>query len=167
MHREMVDKDGFPLDEMPMGTGTIRGHVTKLLTPAEAKARPNYKETVANEMGRFFQFASWGKPVPRFSVDPGARIHRCKMIYSVKHAEMDEIFQRDKARFIVQGCLRFTRDGKVRLERWYKTPGQYWAPVGSLAGLRVVSAFGVIQDIQNETIDLDSGYMQTEHELRD
>ena len=55
----------------------------------------------------------------------------------------------------------------ARLMHCYKTPGEFWASVGSLAGLRVVSAFGVIQNEKIETINLDSGYLQTEHQLKD
>ena len=56
-----------------------------------------------------------------------------KLIYSIKFTELDESVQKDKARIVVQGCIRILRDGRMMLDETFRRPGEFWAPVGSLA----------------------------------
>ena len=184
---EITDKHGHPIDEMPCGNhkecfraealfqpsleeamfGPREARVTKVLNLGEARKRPGYQAAMSKEVGRFLQFKSWGRPVPRCSVPGHAKIHRAKPIYGVKHWELPEEEQVDKARLIVQGNIRVTKEGKILLEKWFKRKGDYWAPVSSMSGLRLVVSCSVIQELELETIDLDSGYLQTETEQAD
>ena len=136
-------------------------HVVKVMALKEAKLkRPKYHETVAAEVGRHMEFATYGKPVPRSSVPIYAVIYRGKMIYGIKHWETPEL-HKDKARLVVQGCIRITKAGKVILEKHFKRPGEFWAPSSSMAGFRFICAVAAIFGLDVETIDLDSAYLQS------
>jgi hypothetical protein len=96
-----------------------------------------------------------------------AIFYRGKLIFGVKHFELPGQ-QKDKARMVVQGCIRLTRRGKVMLEKNFKAPGEFWAPNSSMAGLRLVVSVAAIQGVPVHTVDLDSAYLQTyavQHEV--
>ena len=138
------------------------GYVVKVLNIKDAKAtRPKYSETVASELKRHMDFSCYGKPVARSTIPDDAIIYRGKLIYGIKHWEHVEM-HKDKARLIVQGCLRVTKEGKVMLERYFKAPGEFWAPTSSLAGFRFVCCLAAILGLKVTTIDLDSAYLQSE-----
>jgi len=128
---------------------------------AEARKRPEYRKTVLKELEALLDFHCWGRPVPWSGVPDDAVIYKGKLIYGVKHDAKEEGRQKDKARCTVQGCIRILKNGKVVLEQYYKTKGEYWAPTSSLAGLRLVIAVAAILGVPVVTIDLDSGYVQT------
>jgi len=136
-------------------------YVVKTMSTKEAKAtRPKFKETVATEVGRHMEFGSYGRPVPRMSLPAWAIIYRGKLIYGIKHWETPEL-HKDKARLVVQGCIRITKTGKVLLEKHFKSPGEFWAPTSSMAGFRFVCAVAAIFGLDVETIDLDAAYLQS------
>ena len=134
--------------------------VVKTMTLKEAANRPKYKETVAAEVGRHLQFGSFGKPICKITVPASAIIYKGKMIYGVKNWETLEL-HKDKARFVVQGCIRITKSGRVMLEKYFKKPGEFWAPTSSMAGFRFVCCIGAIYGRDACTIDLDSAYVQS------
>ena len=136
-------------------------NVVKVFALKDAKqTRANYKETVAKELGRHMEFSTYGKPVAKSSTPTRSVFYRGKLIYGVKNWETPAE-HKDKARLVVQGCLRVTRTGKVLLEKHFKKPGEFWAPNSSMAGFRLVTAVGAIQGLPVQTIDLDSAYLQS------
>ena len=139
-------------------------YVTTPISMREAKERgEKYHKAVRTEVGRFMQFSAFGGPVARQGIPANARIYRGKLIYSIKYAELSEDQRKDKARIVVQGCLRINRDGKIMLEKHFKRAGEYWAPVGSMAMLRYVASAAAIQGLELQSTDLDSGYLQTDN----
>ena len=145
------------------GTGKLpdpEAFVYQALKIKDAKTRTTYVETVAKEVGRMLQFQCWGKPVARSSISPAAWIYRVNMLYGIKNAELPEK-AKDKARLVLMGNLRFTKSGKLMLDRWFRTPGEFWAPASSMAGLRFVAAMAVLMGLPVKTIDLDSAYLQS------
>ena len=145
------------------GTGKLpdpEAFVYQALKIKDAKTRATYVETVAKEVGRMLQFQCWGKPVARSSISPAAWVYRVNMLYGIKNAELPEK-AKDKARLVLMGNLRFTKSGKLMLDRWFRTPGEFWAPASSMAGLRFVAAMAVLLGLPVKTIDLDSAYLQS------
>ena len=136
------------------------GMVHQMLKIKEAKLRPEYSATIGKEIGRMLQFQTWGPPQARTLIPDTAWIYRVNMLYGIKNAEHPER-AKDKARLVLQGNLRFTKEGKLKLDRWYRTPGEFWAPASSMAGFRLVVAIGTIQGHPVETIDLDAAYLQS------
>ena len=88
------------------------------------------------------------------------------MLYGIKNVEIPEK-AKDKARLVLMGNLRFTKSGKLLLDRWFRSPGEFWAPASSMAGLRFVACVAVILGLPLETIDLDAAYLQTEVKQQD
>ena len=82
------------------------------------------------------------------------------MLYGIKNVEVPDR-AKDKARLVLMGNLRFTREGKLLLDKWFRSPGEFWAPASSMAGLRFVASLAVVLNLPLETIDLDSAYLQT------
>ena len=141
----------------------VQARVTKVIPWKEAKLRPGFSTAVKNEVGRMLQFHAYGKPVPRSRVPKDGRIYRGKGVYAVKHWEtVNE--QADKCRLVVQGNIRILPNGKIHLDRWHRKKGEFWAPVGSLAGLRLVVCMSAVQSLDLQSIDLDSGYLQTRNQ---
>ena len=140
----------------------LRAHmyVYQPLKLKDAKQRKEYAETVAKEVGRMMEFCCWGRPVARSSIPDNSWVYRVNLLYGIKNAEMPDK-QKDKARLVLMGNLRFTKSGRLLLDRWFRTPGEFWAPASSMAGLRFVAALAVILGLPLETIDLDSAYLQT------
>ena len=142
----------------------LRAHmyVYQPLKLKDAASRKDYAETVAKEVGRMMEFCCWGRPVARSSIPDGSWVYRVNLLYGIKNAEMPVgQGQKDKARLVLMGNLRFTKAGRLLLDRWFRTPGEFWAPASSMAGLRFVAALAVILGLPLETIDLDSAYLQT------
>ena len=136
--------------------------VTLPISMKEAKLRgAKYHEAVKKEVGRFMSFGAFGRPVARRSIHPASRIYRGKLIYAIKFMELEESLRKDKARLVVQGCLRILKNGRTMLDKTFRRAGEYWAPVGSLALLRYVTAIAAIQGLDLESTDLDSGYLQS------
>ena len=146
--------EGLPNEEVH------RAHVVKVLNIKEAKERESYEKTVTKELGSLMDLHCWGKPQAWSGVPEDALIFKGKMIYGVKHWEIKSS-QKDKARIVVQGVVRVTKAGKVQLEKFFKQPGEFWAPTSSMAGLRFVTSIATIQGRKVMTIDLDSGYIQS------
>ena len=138
----------------------IRAHVVKVFSMKEAKQRPKYAETVAKQVGSLMGHHTWGPPDPLSTLPGTALMYRGKLIYGCKHWEDPEM-HKDKARVVVQGCLRITKDGRILLEKWFKKAGEFWAPTSSMAGARFITALSTIYARIMETTDLDSGYCQT------
>ena len=138
----------------------IRAHVVKVFSLKEAKKRPKYAETVNKQVGSLMGHHTWGPPDAMMAIPLESVIYRGKLIYGVKNWENPELWK-DKARVVVQGCLRITRDGKILLEKWFKKAGEFWAPTSSMAGARFIVTMSVIYGRVIETTDLDSGYCQT------
>ena len=134
--------------------------VYQALKIKDARDRSAYVETVAKEVGRMLEFQCWGKPVARSSISEAAWVYRVNLLYGIKNAEVPEK-AKDKARLVLMGNLRFTKSGKLLLDRWFRTPGEFWAPASSMAGMRFVAALAVLMGLPVETIDLDSAYLQT------
>ena len=59
--------------------------------------------------------------MPWITVPEDAIIYKGKLIYGIKHSELPELSQKDKARMIAQGCIRITKSGKIILEKYFKT----------------------------------------------
>ena len=135
-------------------------HVYQSLRLKDAKLRSDYEKTVKVEIGRMVDFGCWGRPVARQSIRNDAWVYRVNMLYGIKNVEIPEK-SKDKARLVLMGNLRFTKSGKLLLDKWFRSPGEFWAPASSMAGLRMVAALAVILGLPIETIDLDSAYLQT------
>ena len=120
----------------------------------DAKLRSEYEKTVKVEIGRMVDFGCWGRPVARQSIRNDAWVYRVNMLYGIKNVEIPEK-SKDKARLVLMGNLRFTKSGKLLLDKWFRSPGEFWAPASSMAGLRMVAALAVILGLPIETIDLD------------
>ena len=141
--------------------GMRKAKVVKVFALKDAKnSRPKYKETVAAELGRHMEFSTYGKPIAKQKTPYHSVFYRGKLIYGVKNWETPAE-HKDKARMVIQGCIRVTRLGKVLLEKHFKKPGEFWAPNSSMAGLRLVSSVGVIHGEPIKTIDLDCAYLQS------
>ena len=156
------DKDDlFRLPEHICPPSMRQAKVVKVFKLREAQqCRPKYAETVAAELGRHMEFSTYGKPIAKSNTPYGSVYYKGKMIYGVKNWETPAE-QKDKARLVIQGCIRVTRTGKVLLEKNFKSPGEFWAPNSSMAGLRLVAAVGAILGLPIRTIDLDCAYLQS------
>ena len=140
--------------------GYADAHVYEPLRLKDCRSRPDYTKTVGAEIGRMINFECWGKPVARGSIPDAAWVYRVNMLYGIKNAEVPDK-RKDKARLVLMGNLRFTKTGKLLLDKWFRSPGEYWAPASSMSGFRFVAAVAVILGLPLETIDLDSAYLQT------
>ena len=134
--------------------------VNQMLRISDAKLRATYSETVGKEIGRMLQFSTWGPPIARSLIPDIAWVYRVNMLYGIKNAEHPDR-AKDKARLVLQGNLRFTKSGRLKLDKWYRTPGEFWAPASSMAGFRLIVAIGTILGHPVETIDLDAAYLQS------
>ena len=141
-------------------------YVYQALKLKDAKSREKYHETVSSEVGRMLEFSCWGKPIGRSFIPDHAWVYRVNMLYGIKNVEIPEK-AKDKARLVLMGNLRFTKSGKLLLDRWFRSPGEFWAPASSMAGLRFVACVAVILGLPLETIDLDAAYLQTEVKQQD
>ena len=142
----------------------VEAHVTQAVPLKEARKRPGYRPALAKEIGRMLQYRAWGLPAPKSRVSKHARIYKAAPRHAVKHKEMPVEDQIDKCRVVVIGNIRILPSGKIHLDRWYRRKGEFWAPVGSLAAFRLMIALCVIQALSPETIDLQSGYLQTRNQ---
>ena len=130
-------------------------YVYQALKLKDAKSREKYHETVSSEVGRMLEFSCWGKPIGRSFIPDHAWVYRVNMLYGIKNVEIPEK-AKDKARLVLMGNLRFTKSGKLLLDRWFRSPGEFWAPASSMAVLRFVACVAVILGLPLETIDLDA-----------
>ena len=154
MDADIADAQDLPVYRRQAG-------VVKVLSIKEAKERDKYAATVAAELGRHMEFSTYGKPVAKSLTPRSSVFYRGKLIYGVKNWETPEA-RKDKARMVIQGCIRVTREGRVLLEKHFKKPGEFWAPNSSMAGLRLVCSVGAIYGHGVDTIDLDCAYLQSE-----
>ena len=80
-----------------------------------------------------------------------------RLLISIKHYENGEVAWEVKARFIGFGHLYWT---KWLRPRRYIRDTDYWCPVSSLTGARLVHARATAHRRAEETIDMFSAYIQ-------
>jgi len=98
----------------------------------------------------------FGKPQELRSCPDDCRVVRTHLLTAIKHYELGKAKWRIKCRFVGLGDRIFNRWMKLlRLP-----PGDFWAPVTSLTGARLVHARSTAAHRLPDTIDLVSAYLQ-------
>lgn len=99
----------------------------------------------------------WRDPVEHSSVEDNAVLVKGKLLTYMKHAEDSEDEQVLKARFVGLGNVLYNKRMRPRA---YVKGNDFWAPVSSLAGARLVQIRGAAHRRLCESIDPITAYLQ-------
>ena len=113
------------------------------------KASTAADEAWKKELGNFRKYQVWDEePLSKHSVTSAARIYPLLGLTSVKHAERTEEEQKLKARLVGRGDIGVHPDGTP-----VKETEETWAPVASLASVRLVMALSLLLNKPVQSLD--------------
>ena len=102
----------------------------------------------------------WEPPQELRSLPSNSLVVKVKLLIPVKHWELDEASWVLKARFVALGNLIYDIYLRV-LRRNELQKGNFWPPVVSKTGSRIIDARAVAHKRRSESIDLIAAYLQT------
>jgi hypothetical protein len=120
------------------------------------KSSQEAREAWNKELGNFRLHSVWDTtPIARADVNNKAKIFPLLGLTSVKHAERGVEEQTMKARLVGRGDIGTHPDGSRVVEH-----EDMWAPVASLASVRLVLALSILLNRPVQSLDVTSAYLQ-------